>query len=234
MEKTVGERIALKRKEAGLSQNKLAEILFVSNKAVSKWESDLSRPSFDLLPKLADTLNCSIDYIVRGEKDEFEKLKAQINQLLEQDKIGVALVQRTFTMGYAKASRLVDLLIDKGFIESYKNPKILSNKTKEDMFNTIYNYIISNLNSLSISDFINFEKSLKLLLKGKLTAIAYDVWIESLTFNRVYDGVLYIEVPSVSSKNVVEKNYSKMILKFAKELNPNIEKIEIQVSSKID
>lgn len=232
MEKTVGERIALKRKEVGLSQNKLAEILFVSNKAVSKWESNLSRPSFDLLDKLAETLNCSIDYIVRGEKDEFIELKAQINELLEQDKIGVALVQRIFAIGYAKAARLVDLLIDEGIIESYKNPKVLPNKTKEDIFNTVFNYMISNSNALSVSNFIDFENRLKLLLKGKLLAVSYDVWIEAITFKRVYDGVLYIEAPTDSSKSVIEKSYSNTILKFAKELQPSIKSIQIDVAKK--
>ena len=76
---TIGERIAKKRKEVGLTQNKLAEKLIISNKAVSKWESGLSSPSIDLLPNLADILNCSIDYLVRGNREEDYSINEEIS-----------------------------------------------------------------------------------------------------------------------------------------------------------
>ena len=39
---TIGERIALLRKKAGLSQEKLAELVGVSRQAIGKWESGVS------------------------------------------------------------------------------------------------------------------------------------------------------------------------------------------------
>ena len=41
---SLGERIALARKQAGLSQEQLGEKLGVSRQAVSKWESSQTNP----------------------------------------------------------------------------------------------------------------------------------------------------------------------------------------------
>ena len=66
MEKTIGARIAELRKKANLTQNELADKLIISNKAVSKWESDNGFPSLEMLIKLHDILNCSMDYLILG------------------------------------------------------------------------------------------------------------------------------------------------------------------------
>lgn len=42
MNMTIGKRIALLRKEKGLKQEELAEMLGVSGQAVSKWENEVS------------------------------------------------------------------------------------------------------------------------------------------------------------------------------------------------
>lgn len=68
MEQTMGQRLAELRKKSGLTQNELAEKLMVSNKAVSKWESDNGNPSMEFLPQLSQILNCSIDYLLTGKE----------------------------------------------------------------------------------------------------------------------------------------------------------------------
>ena len=48
-----GTFVATLRKEKGITQKELAEQLFISDKAVSKWETASSVPSIDLLIPLA-------------------------------------------------------------------------------------------------------------------------------------------------------------------------------------
>ena len=60
----LGENIAKLRKAKGLSQEKVAEILEVSRQAVTKWESNTSRPSSDNLIKLAELLGVSVDVLL--------------------------------------------------------------------------------------------------------------------------------------------------------------------------
>ncbi len=79
MEQTIGQRIAEQRKKIGLTQNELAEKLMVSNKAVSKWESDNGNPSIEFLPNLSKILNCSIDYLLTGQNFYNENLKIPIS-----------------------------------------------------------------------------------------------------------------------------------------------------------
>lgn len=131
---TAGDRIAKKRKEIGLTQNKLAEMLIVSNKAVSKWERGVANPSFDLLPKLADILQCSIDYIVRGEKTNQYNIKEKISELYKYEKISIATLQQVFYLGFARAARLMDALLENEYIEEYSPTKCgVFNKTKEEI-----------------------------------------------------------------------------------------------------
>lgn len=64
----VGNRIANRRKEKGLTQLQLAESLNVSNRTVSKWENGDGYPDITILPNLSDILEISIDELIRGEK----------------------------------------------------------------------------------------------------------------------------------------------------------------------
>ncbi len=62
--KMIGGRISQKRKEKGMNQNELAEALFVTRQAVSKWEMGQSMPSIDILVKLTSILDMSIDQLL--------------------------------------------------------------------------------------------------------------------------------------------------------------------------
>ena len=50
---TIGESIMKKRKDLGLSQEELAEILYVSRTAVSKWESGRGYPNIESLKAIS-------------------------------------------------------------------------------------------------------------------------------------------------------------------------------------
>ena len=69
MEMTIGKRIAALRKEKGLKQDNLAQMLEVSPQAVSKWENDQTCPDISLLPKLARILGVSVDELLSGKQE---------------------------------------------------------------------------------------------------------------------------------------------------------------------
>lgn len=72
-----GAFIAALRKEQGLTQQELADRLFVSNKAVSKWERGQSLPDIALLEPLAQCLGVSVAELLRGERLAQRPLEAQ-------------------------------------------------------------------------------------------------------------------------------------------------------------
>lgn len=52
---------------AGLSQNALAQKLgYISGSAIAMWESGTRKPPSDLIPKIAEVLNCSIEDLFKG------------------------------------------------------------------------------------------------------------------------------------------------------------------------
>ena len=62
------EKLQTLRKAKGLTQEDLAEILFVSRTAVSKWESGRGYPSIDSLKDISEFFSVSIDDLLSGDK----------------------------------------------------------------------------------------------------------------------------------------------------------------------
>ncbi|MBR3309337.1 MAG: response regulator [Lachnospiraceae bacterium] len=67
---TIGSFIRSLRLEKGLTQLALAEKLHVTDKAVSKWERDLSYPDIRILPQLADILGVTVSDLLRESDGE--------------------------------------------------------------------------------------------------------------------------------------------------------------------
>lgn len=72
-----GAFVAARRKELGLTQQELADKLFLSNKAVSKWETGQSLPDIALLEPLAQCLGVSVAELLRGERIEERPMEAE-------------------------------------------------------------------------------------------------------------------------------------------------------------
>lgn len=78
-----GAFLARLRKEKGLTQKELAQQLYVSDKAVSKWERGLSLPDISLLTPLAEILGVTVTELLRGERLEEKSLPVdQVEELV--------------------------------------------------------------------------------------------------------------------------------------------------------
>ena len=62
------EKLQALRKSRGLTQEELAEALFVSRTAISKWESGRGYPSIDSLKEISKYFSVTIDELMTGEK----------------------------------------------------------------------------------------------------------------------------------------------------------------------
>ena len=78
----IGEFIATERKAKKLTQSKLAEKVFVSEKTVSKWENGKGLPDTSILLKLCEILDVSLNELLSGEKIVKENNTEKNEQLL--------------------------------------------------------------------------------------------------------------------------------------------------------
>ena len=95
MKKTMGAMIAELRKQQGMTQMELAGKMGVTDKAVSKWERDLSCPDINSLPDLAEILGVSVDELMQIKR-EAETPKKGSAEIVE-----TALKAVTLAMGVA-------------------------------------------------------------------------------------------------------------------------------------
>ena len=68
--KTMGEIIANRRKEKGMTQAELAAKMNITDKAVSKWERNLSCPDINSVATLAEALDIPVDELLSAKKPE--------------------------------------------------------------------------------------------------------------------------------------------------------------------
>ena len=80
---TLGQRIAQKRKELGLSQEGLGEQLKVSRQAIYKWESDGSLPEIDKLITLSRIFSVSVGWLLGVEENAPETVNPDQEKLVE-------------------------------------------------------------------------------------------------------------------------------------------------------
>jgi len=65
--KSMGEIISALRREKGMTQKELADLLNITDKAVSKWERGISCPDTQTIPKLAEILGVSIEELMNAK-----------------------------------------------------------------------------------------------------------------------------------------------------------------------
>lgn len=65
----LGQRIYELRKNKGISQEELANVLNVSRQSVSKWESNTSTPDLERIIELSCYFNVTTDYLLKGEEN---------------------------------------------------------------------------------------------------------------------------------------------------------------------
>lgn len=73
---SIGKKIALLRKERGLSQSQMAQDLHVSRQTISKWESDLSLPDIHTILLIVDLYDITFEELlgINHKEDNIEKL----------------------------------------------------------------------------------------------------------------------------------------------------------------
>ena len=79
-----GSFISELRKEKGMTQKQLADALFVSDKAVSRWETGRGFPEISILEKISDVLDVSAAELIRGERINGSMSESEVRDVVAQ------------------------------------------------------------------------------------------------------------------------------------------------------
>ena len=104
------ENLKTLRKKHNLSQQKLADILHISQQSIYKYENDISFPDIELLTQMADYFSTSIDYLV-GYTNIPHKIEPVTNSMLNDDE--TSLIKKYRQIPSSKKKLIIKI------IESY-------------------------------------------------------------------------------------------------------------------
>lgn len=116
----IGKFISEKRKEKNITQSELAEKLYITDRAVSKWERGICLPDAGTMPDLCEILDISINDLFSGEiVDMKDNEKVLEEHLLEMTKIKEEkdrqLLNLEWVIGFTSSVAFLTLI----FIASY-------------------------------------------------------------------------------------------------------------------
>lgn len=97
----IGKQIKKYRTDRKLSQEALAERIFVSRQTISNWENDKNYPDMKSLLLLSSLFNVSLDILVKGDLEEMKKeiKKEEISKFEEDGKIFTILLIADIILG---------------------------------------------------------------------------------------------------------------------------------------
>lgn len=193
------------RLQHDLSQSSLGSVLYVTKKAVSKWERGLCYPSMDVLPYLAETLGVTTDEILYAKFDTENKYEDN-NKTLN-------LVYRIFRSKQIKMMIrtlivIAFILLAWFFVENYNAVKIYTIVDYDDPYIHIENALLVTTKQ---TEYLNI---------GYLYLDFPDIDEESQVNYTLYIG----EKNKIERvlQEFVSKNYIPHLTNFNTEENPNI------------
>lgn len=223
---TIGDRIKLARKKCGYTQDTLAKALYFSDKAISSWENNRTKPDIKSLCILSETLNTTIDYLLYGtkpnNKDEIE-LKFRVNddeylRILNDVKSNSSFIEKIkqvdeyFIMN--KENSWLRIRENKNNITLSLKKKIKDNKYSKNIVS-----IDNKQNMLEILSFLGY-KSLGIINKERTIYKYLDDFL--ISFDIVTDLGKFIEFKSIN----LENNSYEKIFSVCKHFSINIKNIE--------
>ncbi len=232
-----GKRLSKLRENKKLTQEKISNLLFVTNKTISSWESDRTEPSLEMIIKLSEILDCSISYLIYGDNPKIDieteiKIKLtekEFNHIKEFMEKNAKFIKENNQLDtyYQPSHRkfLNDDIINEWLrIGKRGNKTILNYKNWHDnMYCDEYEVEIDNSDNLEkIFTILDLEK-IAVVDKQRRIYLYLDKYEISLDI--VKDLGYFIEIEVKKYTNPPLDEYDSLI-KIAKSLNLNLDNID--------
>lgn len=219
----IGKFLQKLRTEKGYSQEKVAEILFVTRQVISKWERGKSLPSYEMLVSLCKLYDVSANEILAAEKSSKENEEKIQNVSVEVLQDGRIRLKKACIIFSIIISGLIITFLSYYFISTYNKMKVYVFSGESDSFylnngvmmmsnEQIYFYFgnITSKNNTTIEqlEIYYLKDNEKKLIIGKGTD---DIFIVDYKgYNRYFDfkdlhniiNNLYVNITYNESKNI--------------------------------
>ena len=121
----IGKFISEKRKEKNITQSRLAEMLGITDRAISKWENGICLPDAGTMPELCEILDISINDLFCGEvvdmKNNEKKLEENLLEMtLAKEVSDKRLLNMEIYIGFVSVIILFTMILTAMFIEMPK------------------------------------------------------------------------------------------------------------------
>ena len=186
--------IKTKRKELGITQDELANKLFVTEKAISRWETGRGTPDISLLLPLSKELKVDVSEILNGE--EIKKNKNDVEQLIKYNEItkeNKYNIQFKITIIFYILSILTFLL----YLRFDYDPNIEVNYLIRFIFTLISSLFIIIGNKIYINNYVEKIEDKKKIIK--LSQIIIFIYYIILLFNMG----MFARYNSIDSYNII-------------------------------
>lgn len=126
----IGNKIAILRKQKKMKQIDLANALYVTHQAVSKWENGKSIPSIEILYDLTELFNVSIDYLLQNADIPDDDYETLLHNFPRTSVIKAVLEKKNLSIELSKCFYLLSRKERKSIIEQIVNKKLRVNLEK--------------------------------------------------------------------------------------------------------
>ena len=196
--------IKTKRKELGITQNKLAEKLFVTEKAISRWETGRGTPDISLLLPLSKELNIDVSELLNGEENK--KSKNDIEQLIEYNEI-TKVNKYNFQFRLIIFFYILSILSFLFYLKLEYNPNVEINYFIRLLIIVIASLFVIIGNKIYSNNYVEKLEDKKKVLK--LSHIIVFIYYVILLFNMV----IFARYNSIDSYNLIPFNSVINLLK---------------------
>lgn len=238
----IGSKIQKMRKEKNMTQQELAEKLFVSDKTVSSWELNRTEPNLELLFRISEIFSCSISSLVYDDvlKNDIEtEIKIKITEK-EYNDLKLFLDNNASFLNENKQldtyyQPMYRNFVNKEKIESKEkisewlrigkrgNKNILNYKNWYDNYCDEFEVEIDNvLNMEKIFKVLDIEELIK-VDKNRKTYLYLNKY--EIALDNVQELGYFIEIEIKKYTKPINEEYD-LLLKVAKSLNLNLENID--------
>ncbi len=235
----LGNKISKYRRKLNLTQQELAEKLYVTDKTISSWESNRTEPSIETIKLLSEIFSCSVNELINNQ-DKKNDIETEIKIKLTEEEYQKLNTFFTENGKFLKEITQVDTYyqpVARKFLKG-NNEEItewlrigLRGNKKILNYKNWYNNMYCDEYEVEIDDEINLAKILKIIGLEELTVVDKKrrVFLYLDKYEIVLDEVknlgYFIEIEVKEYSNAAQEEYDAL-LRLAKELNLNLNNLD--------